>query len=273
MSSAEEDRNSVVVPPKNTAGEKGTCYFLVDGGDDEVIQISRSVYDAGGNVTESITLEANHDDTDGLDVSNDDDYIQSVVYSWYDDLGRPTATANYGACDSDGKWEYSTLTARPSSAPARSDTVLVTTYAYNSAGRMETVTDPRNIAAKTTYDDLGRVTHVANWGINEPTGWVWGSITEPIDWGEVTIPDEPEYSDTNTLVTRYQYGYDDEFGSYARVTDPAGIQSVSYADKLGRTTRTLESADAVNRVTLYAYDLAVEGKGYCQNTITAKNDA
>jgi YD repeat-containing protein len=47
---------------------------------------------------------------------------------------------------------------RPGTVPSRSDTVLVTDYGYNAAGRLETVTDPRGIASKTFYDALGRTT-------------------------------------------------------------------------------------------------------------------
>jgi len=42
--------------------------------------------------------------------------------------------------------------------PARSDTVLVTSSAYNAAGWVETTTDPRGLLAKTYYDNLGRTT-------------------------------------------------------------------------------------------------------------------
>ena len=53
---------------------------------------------------------------------------------------------------------------RPGTAPARSDTALVTGYAYDTAGRMQDVTDPKGLVSRTTYDALGRVTKtVANY--------------------------------------------------------------------------------------------------------------
>jgi len=135
------------------------AFASLAGGDDQVIQLTHRTYDAAGNVTEQMTLEANHDDaTIGMDITNHDDFVQTAVYSWYDEVGRPTATAAYGTCDS--AWTYAALTSRPSSAPASSDTVLVTSYAYNTAGRLETVTDPKGIVTKSSYDDLGRTVKV-----------------------------------------------------------------------------------------------------------------
>jgi hypothetical protein len=47
---------------------------------------------------------------------------------------------------------------RPATLPARSDTTLVTTYAYGPSGRVQDVTDPRGITARTLSDALGRTT-------------------------------------------------------------------------------------------------------------------
>ena len=47
---------------------------------------------------------------------------------------------------------------RPSTAPASSDTTLVTNYAYNVAGWVQTTTDPRGVVNLSVYDALGRVT-------------------------------------------------------------------------------------------------------------------
>ena len=47
---------------------------------------------------------------------------------------------------------------RPATPPAPSDTALVTSYVYNSAGWVQDVTDPRGIDTRTLYDALGRTT-------------------------------------------------------------------------------------------------------------------
>ena len=46
--------------------------------------------------------------------------------------------------------------ARPTPAPASSDTVLVNTLTYNGAGWQDTSTDPRGIVHKDFYDNLAR---------------------------------------------------------------------------------------------------------------------
>lgn len=169
------------------------------GGDDTVVEISHSVFDKVGNVEQSITLQANHTDTDGLDASNDDDYIQSAVYSWYDDADRLTATANYGTNTS--AWTYSALAARPGTPPASSDTVLVSTFGYNGQGRLRLVTDPKGIKTKSFYDDLGRQKYVVENAQDNGD--------ETVDVGEFDPSDESDTGDANDKtidrVTKYVY--------------------------------------------------------------------
>lgn len=65
------------------------------GGDDLVVTLTHSVFDAAGNVAEQHAYEMNHDDgTAGIDLSNNDDYVRRTVYSWYDAAHRPTTTGD-----------------------------------------------------------------------------------------------------------------------------------------------------------------------------------
>src|SRR5262249_14960324 len=73
-----------------------------------------------------------------------------VTY-YYDLADRPTATADYGT---NGALSWS----RASSVPSRSDTILVTSETYDSAGRTYEMTDPRGLVNRTYYDALGRTT-------------------------------------------------------------------------------------------------------------------
>ena len=68
---------------------------------------------------------------------------------YYDRADRLTAAVDVGT---NGGVAY----ARPASGPARSDTVLVTSYAYDAAGNPFSTIDPRRIEDRNEYDDLGR---------------------------------------------------------------------------------------------------------------------
>ena len=75
----------------------------------------------------------------------------TYMASWFDGAGRQTATANYGT---NGGSAFS----RPSTAPARSDTVLVTSTEYNTAGLAYKTTDPAGKESRSEFDDAGRTT-------------------------------------------------------------------------------------------------------------------
>ena len=79
-----------------------------------------------------------------------------VTALWYDRFGRVTDDVQYGhspGFDRDGL-----------SVPSRSDSALVTTYAYDTDGELLTTTDPRALVSKTVRDDAGRViTEIRNY--------------------------------------------------------------------------------------------------------------
>jgi RHS repeat-associated protein len=70
---------------------------------------------------------------------------------YYDVGDRSIATVNVGT-------NGGSIWSRPSTIPTRSDTELVTSVTYDSAGRAFETTDPRGLVARTEYDDLGRTT-------------------------------------------------------------------------------------------------------------------
>src|SRR5262249_39970132 len=70
---------------------------------------------------------------------------------YYDAANRLIASVDVGT---NGGTAYT----RPSSVPTPSDTVLVTSTAYNGAGWVDTTTDPKGLVSKTFYDNLGRRT-------------------------------------------------------------------------------------------------------------------
>ncbi|MBM4058177.1 MAG: RHS repeat protein, partial [Planctomycetes bacterium] len=75
----------------------------------------------------------------------------SFAARYYDAANRLTATVDVGT---NGGVSYG----RPATAPARSDTALVTSFTYDAAGRVQDTTDPRGIATRASYDMLGRTT-------------------------------------------------------------------------------------------------------------------
>ncbi|MEZ6032063.1 MAG: RHS repeat-associated core domain-containing protein [Planctomycetaceae bacterium] len=138
------------------------------GGDDSILGVSHSVFDSSGNVTEKHSLHMNHDDTTtvGIDMSNNDDYVRSSEYMWYDAANRVTVSGSYGSGDTTagaGQWKYATVPTRPATAPSASSvTVLLTEYEYDSdTGEQTTVTDPMGYKSKTFLDDLGRQVWIA----------------------------------------------------------------------------------------------------------------
>ncbi len=121
---------------------------------DAVLGQVETSYDADGNPLLMTTRERFHDETTtgGLGNATTAPKARVSFEARYYDLGnRPTATADVGT---NGGSSYT----RPSSVPSRSDTALVTDVTYNAAGWRDTTTDPRALATKTSYDNLGRVT-------------------------------------------------------------------------------------------------------------------
>ncbi|MFO0935124.1 MAG: RHS repeat-associated core domain-containing protein [Gemmataceae bacterium] len=121
---------------------------------DKVLQQSETTYDASGIVLSTTTRLRNHETTGtGALGTVSTGNLARVSYSanYYDLADRLTATANYGT-NGASSWTRSV------SVPSRSDTVLVISFEYNTAGRQWKVADPKGIESRTNYDALGRTT-------------------------------------------------------------------------------------------------------------------
>src|SRR6185437_6652030 len=84
-----------------------------------------------------------------------------VTYAanWQDGTGRVVASADYGT-------NGGTALSRPSTIPARSDTCLVSTTAYENTGQVQTSTDPAGTVTSFAYDAAGReVQRVLNYRV------------------------------------------------------------------------------------------------------------
>jgi hypothetical protein len=145
------------------------------GGDDKVLTIGHSVYDKLGNTLQSIYLESDQGDTTsvGLDLANHDDFVQSATHFFYDEAKRLEKRVAYGT--GADTYTYAGLpTWDAGSIPSSSDTVLVTTFGYDEASRLESTTDAKGVVYQNSYDDLNRpvysVANVKNFSFTNGTG-------------------------------------------------------------------------------------------------------
>ncbi len=139
------------------------------GGDDDVLQISHQELDASGQTVEIHVFEANHDDTDGIDLTDDDDYVRLSDFFWYDaNTDFLTTRANYGSGDTAagaGTWDRFAIPSPATAPTSSSDQTLVTKFLFTDSSDLETVTRPSGASGESVekifYDDLGRKTYVA----------------------------------------------------------------------------------------------------------------
>jgi RHS repeat-associated protein len=154
--------------------------YLTDGGggtswadaasvaNDIVLEQTETVYDGDGNAIENIDRQRfnNATGTGALGDPTSTAAPQARVYytgSYYDAANRLTATVNVGT-------NGGTAWIPPATVPVPSDTVLVTSYTYNTAGWMQDTIDPRGLDTRTEYDALGRTTAtIANYTGNPET--------------------------------------------------------------------------------------------------------
>ena len=128
---------------------------------DVVLTQTETQYDLDGNVLQTTAHARFHDETGTGALGTPATGVKARVshaVMYYDRLDRPTAAVDVGT---NGGSAYT----RPGTVPARSDTVLVTEFGYDVAGRQVSVTDPLGLIASTEYDALGRTTKTIENGI------------------------------------------------------------------------------------------------------------
>ncbi|MBX9583069.1 MAG: hypothetical protein K2X87_22410, partial [Gemmataceae bacterium] len=166
---------------------------------DAVLEQVTTAYDASGNVLSVTSKERFHDETTTGALGNATTAPKArVSYAgyYYDGADRVTAVADVGT-NGGSAWT------RPGSAPSRSDTVLVTSTAYDAAGRPQDVTDPKAVVTRTSYDALGRTTKVVG-------NYVNGTV-----------------SDADDLTTEYAYNGAGRTSLTAKLTG-GGVQTTQW---------------------------------------------
>jgi RHS repeat-associated protein len=119
---------------------------------DTVIEQNETIYDAAGNIILQIRRQRldNASGTGPLqNVSAEPKARVSYTASWLDAAGRVRATANYGT-------NGGATLVRPPTAPARSDTVLVTTRRFKNDGEANAIIDPMGLETRWENDQAGR---------------------------------------------------------------------------------------------------------------------
>ncbi len=121
---------------------------------DTVMRQGEFAYDAASNVIHQTTRERFHNATGTGELqtpSTEPKARVSYAALYPDALGREQASVDYGT---NGAAAFS----RPATIPARSDTVLVNSTAYNAAGEAYQTTDPKGVVTESTFDHAGQLT-------------------------------------------------------------------------------------------------------------------
>ncbi|MBI5362690.1 MAG: hypothetical protein HZA53_05890 [Planctomycetes bacterium] len=202
-----------------------------------------------------------NDDNDPLYVDYDGDVRgrAQITASVYDTFGRLTDRMEYGT---NGGADFDRDPTGGYSVPARSDTILRTTWTYNIDGTTKTVEDPRGLKTFWVYDAMGRqVREVKNWngdedpGDYEPTGdssGIAGSVTNA---SNVTVRYEYSKGLRTKLIADLPSGETDQETVYTYGTTKgaaAGDSKIATGHLLQKTTYP-DSSSAGDVVT-YAYN-------------------
>ncbi len=231
---------------------------------DTVLEQDQTVYDADSNDIETIDSQRFHNATGTGPLGSPTSGIGARVYyaaAYYDNADRLTADVDAGT-------NGGTAWTRPSTPPASSATVLVTTYAYNSMGLVQDVTDPMGIVNRTYYDNLGRTTKT----IQDYTGGTPGAENDitteyGYDGNDNVLYVQADEPGGSYQKTAYVYSVTTASGSGVNSNDilsaiqhpdpttgqPSSSQQDSYlVNALGQT---VQSTDRNGNVHQYTYDV------------------
>jgi RHS repeat-associated protein len=266
-----------------TDGAGGTTWSAAGSvSSDTVLEQTQTVYDADGNVIETIDRQRFHNASGTGPLGTPSTGIGARVYyaaSYYDAADRLTAAVNVGT-NNGSAW------ARPSTAPAGSDTVLLTQYGYAADDVQQVALTGSPTGGTFTLSFNGQTTSalafnssaaaiqsalqaLSSIGTNNvlvagPAGGPWqvrfvgslGGTTVAALTGNgagLTGGTSPSVS----IALTSQGG---DAGREQQVTDPRGLVTKTDYDLLGRTVRTMQAftafspSNAADLTTEYTYD-------------------
>jgi RHS repeat-associated protein len=197
------------VMDSTTDGYGGTTWSAANSvSGDFVYEQEQSIYDADGNVIETIDKQRFHNASGFGALGTPTSGVEARVYDaaeYYDNADRVIADVDAGT-------NGGTAWTRPSTVPASSPTLLVTNYVYNAAGWLQDTIDPMGIDTRTNYDNLGRTTQTIQ------------DYTNGVETAESNISTEYGY-DGNNNVTYVQA--DEPGGSYQKTAYVYGVTTAS----------------------------------------------
>jgi RHS repeat-associated protein len=249
----EFDGAARLIAESQTDGSGGMTWSAAGTLDGDLVLIqSLTTYDGDSNPILATTKQRFDDEVATGALGDPNTAPRARVYfvaSYFDAANRLTATVNAGT---NGGQPYT----RPDQPASRSDAELVTSFAYNPAGWVQTVTDPRGIVARSLYDALGRPTQtIAAFTDGVPTGSTNQTTNTTYDGVDHVLTVQALQSGAAPpQTTQYVYGVSPAFGNgvmysndiqaQLRYPDPAtGGPSTSASNQVAYRT------DAIGEVT------------------------
>jgi RHS repeat-associated protein len=208
------------------------------------------VIEAQGSTTDKRTLFA-YDAAGRQTLATDANSVPSL--STYDDLDRLVATV---ADSASGGIQASTGMAYDAAGNLRAvvdPKGLTTSYVYDALGRMTQQISPDSGTTNYTYDDTGNRTSMTDArGITVTTSY--DALNRPLTMTYPTAAENVSYSyDTPHAVC--QAGETFSIGRLSQMTDQSGTTAYCY-DRFGNLTRKVQTTGGVAHTVRYSYTLA-----------------